>query len=175
MILVVADADTLFGATTRGLLIHLDYRGLIRLHWSALILDELSRALVETGRKVDEQAAQRHEQLLRASLPHAEIAVTAVDAQIEAVAHAVRSKKDVHVAACAHAILASQHYPRVKTINLVTKNIRDFGIRKLAELGVEVARPDDFLLALFDRNAIGCGFCRAARHTAIDADARSSA
>jgi hypothetical protein len=41
---VVADADTLFGATTRGLLIHLDYRGLIRLHWSALILDELRRA-----------------------------------------------------------------------------------------------------------------------------------
>jgi hypothetical protein len=25
---VVADADALFGATTRGLLIHLDYRGL---------------------------------------------------------------------------------------------------------------------------------------------------
>ena len=32
---VVAD-DTLFGATTRGLLIHLNYQGLIRLHWSAL-------------------------------------------------------------------------------------------------------------------------------------------
>jgi hypothetical protein len=42
---VVADADTLFGGTTRGLLIHLDYHGLIPLHWSALILDELSRTL----------------------------------------------------------------------------------------------------------------------------------
>ena len=57
MIPVVADADTLFGATTRGLLIHLDYRGLIRLHWSALILDELSRALVDTGRKPDAESA----------------------------------------------------------------------------------------------------------------------
>ena len=47
---VVADADTLFPATTRGLLIYLDYQGLIRLHWSALILDEVSRALVNTGR-----------------------------------------------------------------------------------------------------------------------------
>ena len=46
---VVADADALFGATTRGLLIHLDYQGLIRLHWSPLILDEMSRALVDTG------------------------------------------------------------------------------------------------------------------------------
>jgi hypothetical protein len=152
---VVADADTLFGATTRGLLIHLDYRGLIRLHWSALILDELSRALVDTGRKVDAQAALRHEQLLRASLPHAEIAGAAVNAQIETVAHAVRSRKDAHVAACAHAIVAGHHYSGVKTINLVTKNIRDFGIRKLAELGVDVSRPDDFLQALFDRDATG--------------------
>jgi hypothetical protein len=53
MIPVVADADTLFGATTRGLLIHLDYQGLIRLHWSPLILDEMSRALVDTGRQSD--------------------------------------------------------------------------------------------------------------------------
>jgi hypothetical protein len=30
-------------------LIHLDCQGLIRLHWSALILDEMSHALVDTG------------------------------------------------------------------------------------------------------------------------------
>jgi PIN domain len=152
---VVADADTLFGATTRGLLIHLDYRGLIRLHWSALILDELSRALVDTGRKADEQAARRHQLLMRASLPHAEIAVNAVDAQREAVAHAVRSRKDVHVAACARAIVAGQHYAGAKAVNLVTKNVRDFGIRKLAELGIEVSRPDEYLLTLFGRDATG--------------------
>jgi hypothetical protein len=29
---VVADADTLFGGTTRGLLIYLDYMGLVHLH-----------------------------------------------------------------------------------------------------------------------------------------------
>ena len=155
MVPVVADADTLFGATTRGLLIHLDYCGLIRLHWSSLILDELSRALVDTGRKVDALAAGRHEQLLRASLPHAEIAVADVDAQLDAVAHAVRSKKDLHVAACAYAIVSGRHYPHAQTVNLVTKNIRDFGIRKLAELGVDVSRPDDFLLALFERDATG--------------------
>jgi hypothetical protein len=70
---VAADADTLFGATTRGLLIHLDYQGLIRLHWSPMILDELSRALVDTGRKPDAESARRHEQLMRAALPQAEI------------------------------------------------------------------------------------------------------
>ena len=170
MVPVVADADTLFGATTRGLLIHLDYCGLIRLHWSSLILDELSRALVDTGRKVDALAAGRHEQLLRASLPHAEIAVAAVNAQIEAVAHAVRSRKDVHVAACAHAIVSGKHYPHAKTVNLVTKNIRDFGVRKLAELGIEVSRPDDFLLAMFERDATGV----AAAFAALRATLRSA-
>jgi hypothetical protein len=149
---VVADADTLFGATTRGLLVHLDYGNVIRLHWSALILDELSRALVDTGRKAYDEAARRHEQLLRASLPNAEVAMAAVAAQMETVAHAVRSTKDVHVAACAHAIVAAQGYPRIKTVALVTKNIRDFGIGKLAELGIEVSRPDTFLLSLFDRS-----------------------
>ena len=57
---VVADADTLFGATTRGLLIHLDYQGLIRLHWSALILDEMSRALVRTDR-CERRSSRSHE------------------------------------------------------------------------------------------------------------------
>lgn len=69
MVPVVADADTLFGATPRGLLIHLDYQGVIRLHWSPLILDEMSRALVDAGRKLDAESARRHEQLMRAALP----------------------------------------------------------------------------------------------------------
>ena len=72
MIPVVADTDTLFGATTRGLLIHLDYQGSIHLHWSPLILHELSRALVDTGRKPNTEAARRHDQLMQAALPQAE-------------------------------------------------------------------------------------------------------
>lgn len=155
MVSVVADADTLFGATTRGLLIHLDYLGVIRLHWSARILDELSRALVDTGRKADTQAARRHEHLLRSSLPNAEVCAAAVDAQMETVNDAVRSRKDAHVAACAYAIVAVEYYPVVKTVNLVTKNIRDFRVRRLAGLGIEVSRPDDFLRALFDGDATG--------------------
>lgn len=83
---VVADADTLFGAATRGLLIHLDYQGLIRLHWRALILDEMSRALVRTGRKPDRTAATAHEALMRAALPQAEVPTGDVQAQFEVVA-----------------------------------------------------------------------------------------
>ena len=152
MIPVVADTDTLFGATTRGLLIHLDYQGSIHLHWSPLILDELSRALVDTGRKPDSEAARRHEKLMQAALPHAEISTKKVQAQFAAVAPAMRSAKDVHVAACAHAVLAGSYYPNATVVNLVTKNVRDFGVRKLAALGIEVMRPDAFLLTLFEQN-----------------------
>ena len=125
MIPVVADADTLFGATTRGLLIHLDYQGQIRLHWSPLILDELSRALVDTGRKPDAESARRHEQLMRAALPQAEIPTRQVQAQFANVAPAMRSSKDTHVAACAGAILAGDFYPETQVVSLVTRNIRD--------------------------------------------------
>ncbi len=152
MIPVVADADTLFGATTRGLLIHLDYRRLIRLHWSPLILDELSRALVDTGRKPDAASARRHEQLMRAALPHAELPTHAVQAQYAQVAPAVRSTKDTHVAACAAALLAGDYYPETRLVSLVTRNTRDFSIRKLADLGIGVQRPDAFLLILFQQD-----------------------
>ena len=149
MIPVVADADTLFGATTRGLLIHLDYQGLIRLHWSPLILAEMSRALVETCRKPDAESARRHEQLMRAALPQAEIPTQQVQAQFASVSPSMRSAKDTHVAACAAAILVGDFYPSTQVVSLVTKNIRDFGVRKLASLGIEVQRPDAFLLQQF--------------------------
>lgn len=152
MIPVVADADTLFGATTRGLLIHLDYQGLIRLHWSPLILAELSRALVDTGRKPDAESARHHELLMRAALPQAEVSTHRVQAQFASVAPAMRSTKDTHVAACAGAILAGDFYPGTQVVNLVTRNIRDFGVRKLAALRIEVQRPDAFLLNQFQQD-----------------------
>lgn len=157
---VVADADTLFGATTRGLLIHLDYQGIIRLHWSPLILDELSRALVDTGRKPDAESTHRHEQLMRAALPHASIPVADVQAQFASIAPAMRSAKDTHVAVCAGAVLAGGFYPDARVVNLPTHNTRDFGVRRLAALGIKVLRPDAFLLDLLEQapRAIAAAF-----------------
>ena len=91
MIPVVADALTLFGATIRGLLIHLDYQGLIRLHWSPLILDEMSQALVDNNREPDAESALRHEQHRRAALPQAETPTQQVQAQFASVAPLMRS------------------------------------------------------------------------------------
>lgn len=170
VVAVVADADTLFGGTTRGLLIHLDYQGLIRLHWSPLILDEMSRALVQTGRKADRAAAARHEALMRAALPQAEVPIEHVQSQFEAVAWAMRSAKDTHVAACAHVLHTQHYYGDTPVVSLVTKNIRDFGVRKLATLGIEVQRPDAFFLELIAKDPSGV----AAAFAALRATLRSN-
>lgn len=152
---VVADADVLFGATTRGLLIQLDYAGLLHLHWSPLILDEMSRALVKSGRKPDIASAKVHEALMDLSLPNAMVDVATVQAQYEVVSNAVRSAKDTHVAACSYALLAIKAYPGRKAINLVSKNTKDFKIHQLEQLGVLVQRPDRFLSDMFDKNPAG--------------------
>ena len=79
----------------------------------------------------------------------AEVPTASVQAQFQAVAFAMRSAKDTHVAACAHAVLAQHYYPGVQVVSLVTKNVKDFGVKKLATLGIDIQRPDAFLLALF--------------------------
>ena len=47
-------------------------------------------------------------------------------------------------------------------MSLVTKNIRDFGVRELATLGIEVQRPDAFLLDLFGLDESGFAVALAA-------------
>ncbi len=64
----------------------------------------------------------------------------------------MRSTKDTHVAACAHAILAGADDLDTRVVSLVTRSIRDFGVRKLAALGITVLRPDAFMLSLYDQN-----------------------
>lgn len=76
----------------------------------------------------------------------------------------------MHVAACARAIVAGNYYPRAEVVSLVTHNIRDFGVRKLAALGIEVTRPDAFLIDLFRRDAHGI----AAAFAALRATLRSA-
>lgn len=86
---------------------------------------------------------------MRGALPEAEVPAAEVLSQFRAVSRYMRSVKDTHVAACAHALLAHQHYPGTQVVSLVTKNIRDFGVKGLAAIGIVVQRPDVFLLNLF--------------------------
>jgi hypothetical protein len=158
--IVVADADTLFGGTTRGFLIHLSFCRVIELHWSPLILSEMSRALVATNRKPNAQAAAAHESLMCAALPRAQVPTAALQKYFSAVAWAVRSSKDIHVAACAHALVQVKSFPSKETVFLITKNTKDFYTQKLATMGIIVQRPDAFLskLWLHETQAVAAAF-----------------
>lgn len=159
---VVTDADTLFQATTRGLLIYFDYHGLIKLHWSPLILDEMSRALVATGRKQNLKDAKRHEVRMLNALANALVSIKDVQSQFEAVAPAVRSVKDTHVAACALYLIAAQAYPGTQVVALVSRNTKDFKKNALAELGIVLQSPDAFIdnLTLTQPTAVAVAFRR---------------
>ena len=150
---VVADADTLYPAATRGLLVQLDLHGLIHLHWSPLLLDEAMRALVKTGRRPSLTDARAHQELLCQVLPLAMVAARDVQTQFQAVQGAVNSAKDLHVAACAHWLAAARVHPEAAPVALLTGNTRDFKKNALAKLGIALHRPDAFLLGLFQAQA----------------------
>lgn len=150
---VVADADVLFAGTTRAFLIHLDYQRLIHLHWSPLILKESHDALVKTGRK-SRAKADKHMSLLDKSLPGASVPTLEVQAAFRVAYSGVRQPKDLHVAACAVALLAGGYYAEPE-VWLVTKNGADFKPRVLMTLGIKLLHPDAFLLALWNDDPLG--------------------
>ena len=147
--MVAADADVLYGGTTRALLIYLDYHGLIRLHWSPLLITEMSRALVKTGR-LTREAAALNTALMQRAVPGAEVPTRDVQAAFRRAWPGVHDAKDLHVAACAVALVATS---TASTVHLVTKNTKDFAPRKLAALNVLQRHPDVFLLALWNARA----------------------
>jgi hypothetical protein len=93
-------------------------------------------------------AAQAHAARMCDALPQAMVPVQEVQAQFKAVASAVRSTKDTHVAACAFSLIAADAYPGTSPVVLVTRNTRDFKAAALAELGIVLMRPDIFLESL---------------------------
>lgn len=147
---VVVDADTLFGGVTRAFLIQLHYDGLIRLRWSAAILREMSGALMRARRQSSEAHAVGHEQLLRRSLPDAEVPAQSLTEQLAVAAETVNSEKDAHVAACALAVRHVASAVETHTVHLLTKNLKDFRLPELQAHGVELCHPDAFLSELLN-------------------------
>ena len=149
----MADADVMFAGTTRAFLIHLDYRRLIHLHWSPLILKEAHDALVKTGRKSRAQA-EKHLSLLDKSLPGASVPTLEVQAAFRVAHSGRRDPKDLHVAACATALQAGGYYTDPE-VWLVTKNGADFKPNVLKTLGINLRHPDAFLLELWNDDPAG--------------------
>jgi hypothetical protein len=130
---VVLDACVLFPLPLRDTLLRAAEAGLYRLHWSHLILEEVRRNLVKTGR-LDEQRAMRLVDKMQEAFPDA--LVTGFEPLI---GQMTNSPKDRHVLAAAAAVGADV---------IVTDNLRDFPERALAPHNVAAQSADQFLTDL---------------------------
>lgn len=156
----VIDADTLYRRHPRNVLVWHALAGLFELHWSARILAETRRNLVERNRAVfgEPRAAAVDRTLKRVTdalrlggagslVPDAEIAVREPAM--------TNDRKDRHVLAVALAASATA---------IVTTNLRDFPTGVTRPLGVLAQTPDDFLTALLDRETVEAAAHALRRH-----------
>lgn len=129
---VVVDACALYPYNVRDTLLRAAQLGLFRLHWTAEILDEMTRNLVANGVTTQEKATT-----LRTTMESAfdESMVTGYERYVASMQN---DEGDRHVAAAA--LVAGAQV-------IVTFNLRDF--RNLPD-GIEAQSPDDFLGYLFD-------------------------
>jgi predicted nucleic acid-binding protein len=128
------DACVLVPAALRDTLLRAAQEGLYKPLWSATILTELSRTLINEG-MTDARRARHLLDTLQTFFPDS--MVSGVDSYIEQMTN---HPKDRHVLAAAVAGRA--------TI-LVTSNLRDFPDASAEPWGVEIQSPDEFLCDLF--------------------------
>jgi predicted nucleic acid-binding protein len=132
----VLDANVLYPFSLRDTLLRLAELELYTPLWSARILDEMTRNLVE--HRITEEQAARIEEAMRAAFEEAEVDAAEVERLESAMTN---DPKDRHVLAAAVAADAEV---------IVTFDIGDFPPEACEPLGVEAIHPDDFLLDLHD-------------------------
>ena len=133
--IVFADANVLYAAPLRDLLLELAIADAITLHWSDAVQNEWGRAL-QAGRPdlASERIARVH-RLMEEALPTARVAEpAALPANVM-----LPDPADHHVLAAALAAAASF---------ILTFNVRDFPAATLSPLNITAIHPDHFLTPL---------------------------
>ncbi len=132
----LADANVLIPRTLRDYVVYAAKAGAVQLHWSQLILNEMSRNLIaKFGFTVDDAAEL--ELRLTEYLPQALIEVRRRD--VDAVATVEMDAKDRHVVAAALS---------AKATIVVTDNTRHFPTDWLAKRRIELFTPGQLLTRL---------------------------
>lgn len=131
------DANVLYPADLRNLLMHLALTGLFRATWSAGVHEEWISALLRNRPDLSREKLERTRALMD---EHAEDAlVTGYEDLIPGLQ--LPDPNDRHVLAAAI---------RGRADVIVTANLRDFPAETLAEFGIEAQHPDEFVLHLLD-------------------------
>ncbi|WP_020104990.1 PIN domain-containing protein [Nocardia sp. 348MFTsu5.1] len=130
---VVLDACVMLPQNLNNLLLTLADDDLFTPVWSAELLDEVERNLVQKFNATAAQASHRVTNMRRA-FPHAEDYCAGYLGIIDTMTN---HPKDRHVLAAAVISRAAM---------IVTANLKDFPPRALSPYGIEAVHPDDFLL-----------------------------
>jgi predicted nucleic acid-binding protein len=131
------DANVLYPAELRNLLMHLALTGLFRATWSAGVHEEWIGALLRNRPDLSREKLERTRMLMDR---HAEDALVTGYEDLIPGLH-LPDPDDRHVLAAAI---------RGRADVIVTVNVRDFPAETLAPFGIEVQHPDEFVLHLLD-------------------------
>lgn len=136
-ITAIYDANVLYPAPLRDLLIRLAHQGLVRARWTERIHEEWIRNVLENNAHLSRERLSRTRTLMNEAVR--DCLVTAFE-HLEETLH-LPDLNDRHV-------LAAAIVAKAKVI--VTFNRKDFPSQMLAKYRTTAVHPDDFLLSLFD-------------------------
>lgn len=133
----VYDANVLYPAPLRDLLMHLALTGIYRARWTTLIHEEWKRNLLINRQDLTQAQLDRTSAAMDRAIPDAR--VTGYEPLCAALT--LPDPDDRHVLAAAIKCSASV---------IVTFNLKDFPPDMLAPFEIEAVHPDDFIADLFD-------------------------
>ena len=145
---VVFDANVLYPAGLRDLLMRVALTDQFHARWTEDIHDEWTRNLIAKDENCTKEKLKRTVELMNAAVP--DCLVTGYKGLIGALKKT--DEKDRHVAAAAI---------RCNADVIVTYNLKDFSDEELKEYHIDAQHPDVFLGHLFDLNPTR--FCNAVR------------
>lgn len=134
LVRAVLDANVLYPASLRDILLGLAEAEFYAVVWSDQILDEVARNLVEDLR-ASQETVDRMTTTMNEAFPEASVASAAITALVPSMAN---DEKDRHVLAAA--VSADAQF-------IVTRNLKDFPLEACSPHGVEPISPDAFLCA----------------------------
>ncbi len=134
---VLYDACVLYPAPLRDLLVRLGNTGAVRARWSAAILDECFRNILENRPDLAPAALQRTRELMTRAVP--DCMVTGFEQLIDGLV--LPDADDRHVLAAAI---------RAGAQAIVTFNLDDFPAERLQPYNIEAKHPDEFVIDTID-------------------------
>ena len=132
---VVYDANVLYPAPLRDLLIRVAATGVVRAKWTDEILDEVFRNILKNRADLTEANLARTRELMNGAIR--DVLVVGYEPLITALD--LPDNDDRHVLAAA--IQAGSQ-------SIITNNLKDFPADKLQPYGIEAVPPDEFVLDL---------------------------